>query len=119
MTSNCTRGKEARVAQRIPRVANRKLHVTESSALLVGLALVDFMAHMLVSGNYGYFRDELYYKEAGRHLAFGYVDFPPFIALLVKFLGVLAGPHGPVSARLGVPRTTWWDGPGAYTHCST
>jgi Dolichyl-phosphate-mannose-protein mannosyltransferase len=57
----------------------------------VGLALMDFMAHMLVSGNYGYFRDELYYIEAGRHLAFGYVDFPPFIALLAKFLGVFAG----------------------------
>jgi 4-amino-4-deoxy-L-arabinose transferase-like glycosyltransferase len=91
MTSNRTRGKEVRVAQRIPRVANGKLHVTESSALLVGLALVDFVAHMLVSGNYGYFRDELYYIEAGRHLAFGYVDFPPLIALVAKFLGVLAG----------------------------
>jgi hypothetical protein len=46
-------------------------------ALLVGLALADFAGHMLVSANYGYFRDELYYMEAGRHLAFGYVDFPP------------------------------------------
>ncbi len=59
--------------------------------LLLGLALADFVAHMLVSGNYGYFRDELYYIEAGRHLAFGYVDFPPLIALLAKLLGVLAG----------------------------
>jgi hypothetical protein len=59
--------------------------------LLSSLALADFVAHMLVSGNYGYFRDELYYIEAGRHLAFGYVDFPPLIALLAKLLGVLAG----------------------------
>ena len=79
------------MAQRIPRVANGKLHVTEPSALLVGLALADFVAHMLVSTNYGYFRDELYYIEAGRHPAFGYVDFPPLIALVAKFLDLLAG----------------------------
>ena len=60
-------------------------------ALLLSLALADFAAHMLVSTNYGYFRDELYYIEAGRHLAFGYVDFPPLIALLAGFLDVLSG----------------------------
>jgi hypothetical protein len=46
----------------------------------VALAAVAFLVHMLVAGNYGYFRDELYYIAAGRHLAWGYVDFPPFIA---------------------------------------
>jgi hypothetical protein len=60
-------------------------------ALLVGLALADFAGHMLVSNNYGYFRDELYYIEAGRHLSFGYVDFPPLVALVAKVLDVLAG----------------------------
>jgi 4-amino-4-deoxy-L-arabinose transferase-like glycosyltransferase len=59
--------------------------------LVVGLTLADFVGHMLISGNYGYFRDELYYIEAGHHLAFGYVDFPPLIALLAKLLGVLGG----------------------------
>jgi hypothetical protein len=91
MLSNRTRAKEARVAQRIPRVEDGKLHVTEPSALLLGLALADFVAHMLVSTNYGYFRDELYYIEAGRHPAFGYVDFPPLIAMVAKFLDLLAG----------------------------
>ena len=56
-----------------------------------GLALVEFVAHMLVSANYGYFRDELYYIESGQHPAFGYVDFPPLIAWLANFLGVIAG----------------------------
>src|SRR5829696_9961497 len=60
-------------------------------ALLLSLALADFAGHMLVSTNYGYFRDELYYIEAGRHLSFGYVDFPPLIALVAKALDVLAG----------------------------
>jgi hypothetical protein len=64
---------------------------TRATALLLGLALADFAAHMLVSDNYGYFRDELYYIEAGRHLSFGYVDFPPLIAWLARFLDLLAG----------------------------
>ena len=64
---------------------------TRATALLLGLALADFAAHMLVSDKYGYFRDELYYIEAGRHLSFGYVDFPPLIALVAKFLDVIAG----------------------------
>lgn len=33
--------------------------------LLVPLAAVSFVAHMLVAGNYGYFRDELYYIADG------------------------------------------------------
>jgi hypothetical protein len=31
---------------------------------------------MLVAGNYGYFRDELYYIADGHHLQAGYVDQP-------------------------------------------
>ena len=48
-----------------------------ASGLLATLAGVSFVAHMLVAGNYGYFRDELYYLADGRHLQAGYVDQPP------------------------------------------
>jgi 4-amino-4-deoxy-L-arabinose transferase-like glycosyltransferase len=61
------------------------------TALLVYLGLIGFAAHMLVAGNYGYFRDELYYIMAGRHLAPGYVDFPPAIALLAALMDALSG----------------------------
>lgn len=47
-----------------------------ASGLLVTLAGLSFVAHMLVAGNYGYFRDELYYIADGWHLQAGYVDQP-------------------------------------------
>ena len=51
-------------------------------AVVILLAFVKLLVHVLTASNYGYFRDELYYMAAGRHLAFGYVDFPPFVALV-------------------------------------
>jgi 4-amino-4-deoxy-L-arabinose transferase-like glycosyltransferase len=47
-----------------------------------GLSFVVFAAHMLVSGRYGYFVDELYYLDCSHHLAWGYVDQPPLIAVI-------------------------------------
>src|SRR5919202_2032500 len=78
-------------ARPAPESAARKSSRTGAIAVLLGLTLADFASHMLVSSNYGYFRDELYYIEAGRHLSFGYVDFPPLIALVARMLDVLAG----------------------------
>ena len=37
------------------------------------------------STRYGYFRDALYYLACSEHLAFGYVDQPPLIAVLGWF----------------------------------
>ena len=37
---------------------------------------------MATATRYGYFRDALYYLACGEHLAWGYVDQPPLIALL-------------------------------------
>src|SRR5262249_37443601 len=48
------------------------------------------IGHMLVAGNYGYFRDELYYLVAGLRLQPGYVDFPPMVAVLAALLHLVA-----------------------------
>jgi 4-amino-4-deoxy-L-arabinose transferase-like glycosyltransferase len=49
------------------------------------IALAYFTLHLLTSTRYGYFRDGLYYLACSEHLAFGYVDQPPLIALLGWF----------------------------------
>jgi hypothetical protein len=40
---------------------------------------------------YGIFRDELYYLACGEHLAWGYVDHPPFVALVARLSRALFG----------------------------
>ena len=56
-----------------------------ATAILAYLASFKLMLHLLTNGNYGYFRDELYYIAAGERLDLGYVDFPPFVALVTAF----------------------------------
>ena len=51
-----------------------------------GVALV----LLAFAGRYGYHGDELYFLVAGRHLAWGYPDLPPFVPLLARVLSDLA-----------------------------
>ena len=53
------------------------------------MALAKLLAHLSVAGNFGYFRDELYYIDSGRHFQTGYVDFVPFIAWLAGILRIV------------------------------
>ena len=46
------------------------------------IAAIYFALQLATSTRYGYFRDALYYLACSEHLAFGYVDQPPLIALL-------------------------------------
>ena len=61
------------------------------TAIVSYIAFIGFAIHVVFGTNYGYFRDELYYIVSGMHLSFGYVDFPPFIALLAALLHFLTG----------------------------
>ena len=49
---------------------------------------------------YGIFRDEMYYLICGRHLAFGYVDQPPMVALQARLTDILFGYDHMWSLRL-------------------
>ncbi|HKS82638.1 MAG TPA: glycosyltransferase family 39 protein [Candidatus Acidoferrales bacterium] len=59
--------------------------------LLAGFALCEVAIHLAGINHYGFFRDELYYMACGGHLAWGYIDQPPLVAILAWLAGHLFG----------------------------
>ena len=68
---------------------------------VVGFALTKLALLLLAATytGYGYFRDELYFLDAAKHLALGYVDFPPLVALTGAAVRATLG-ISPVALRL-------------------
>jgi hypothetical protein len=60
-------------------------------AFVLGIAAVAFLVQILTAARYGYFRDELYYLDCARHLAWGYVDQPPLIVFITWLERHVAG----------------------------
>jgi Dolichyl-phosphate-mannose-protein mannosyltransferase len=74
-----------------PEAAPPRTSVRSTLAVSVLAALVPTVAGLAFLGRYGWDRDELYFLEASHHLAFGYVDFPPLIALVGRAVLVVFG----------------------------
>ncbi|MCG8483830.1 MAG: hypothetical protein MJA31_11015, partial [Clostridia bacterium] len=49
---------------------------------VLGFVVFNLALHMYADSHAGYHGDELMHIDAGRHLAFGYADFPPVIGVL-------------------------------------
>ena len=63
-----------------------------SAAMLVaGIAALKLILHLYAGRYYGYFVDELYELALARHLAWGYVDVAPMIALIGRIELTLFG----------------------------
>ncbi len=60
-------------------------------ASLLALTGAKLLVHLLLANRYGYFRDELYFLDCGRHLDWGYVDHAPLIGLVAKAALLLGG----------------------------
>ena len=67
---------------------------------LVKLAIQVIGNILAQRAGYGIFRDEMYYLICGRHLAFGYVDQPPMVALQARLTDILFGYRHMWSLRL-------------------
>ena len=65
--------------------------LTSDVAVVAYLALGKLLLHFLTNGQYGYFRDELYFLACGERLDWGYVDQPPLIAVAARVARVLFG----------------------------
>jgi len=68
----------------MPRTSTTRL--TSDTALLLSVSAATILIHLLVANRYGFHRDELGILDDARHLAWGYVSYPP----LTPFLGRLA-----------------------------
>ncbi len=72
-------------------VASDSFSIDATTLLLLAFGLATFVLHIATAGSYGYQRDELYFLSCARHLAWGYVDQPPLIALIAKFASTVLG----------------------------
>jgi hypothetical protein len=81
------------------------LHPLRPAFLLAtAFAVLTFLIHLLstiwgLHLGYGFDGDELYFLVCGRHLAWGYVDAPPLVALQARVAELLFG-LSPVGARI-------------------
>ncbi len=67
------------------------LNLSGENAILLYISLFKFIILILFAGNYGLFRDEYYYIECSRHLAWGYVDLQPLSAVILFISRTLFG----------------------------
>lgn len=57
---------------------------------VLGVAVALAALLVAVARRYGWHRDELYFLEAGKHLAWGYVDQPPFTPAVARVANAIA-----------------------------
>ena len=69
----------------------RKCLTPGLAMVVVWLAAIKMAMHFYAGHNYGYFVDEFYYLACARHLAWGYVDQPPLIALIAALVRTVFG----------------------------
>ncbi len=54
----------------------------QTNLIVLFFCIVKLILHLIADSHSGFQGDELLHIEAGKHLAFGYMEFPPFIGLI-------------------------------------
>lgn len=54
----------------------------QTKLIVLFFCIVKLLLHLIADSNSGFQGDELLHIETGKHLSFGYMEFPPFIGLL-------------------------------------
>jgi hypothetical protein len=72
---------------------------TSGPAIVLYIVAAKLLLHLLTVARYGIFRDEMYYLACSRHMAWGYVDHPPFTVWIAWFSRVVLG-DSPLGVRL-------------------
>jgi hypothetical protein len=62
-----------------------------AGSIVAAVAAALLLVHLYAGRLYGFFVDELYYLACAQHLAWGYVDQPPLIALVARIARTLLG----------------------------
>ena len=65
-----------------------------------GIALAVLALHLATNGLYGFQRDEMYYLDSARHLAWGFVDYPPLTPTIARVSLLFFGPTNVWGLRL-------------------
>jgi dolichyl-phosphate-mannose-protein mannosyltransferase len=69
----------------------RKSFFDGGMAAVFGIAAFSFALHLVFNNRYGYFRDEFDYIICGNHPAWGYVDQPPLVPILIRLCRMVFG----------------------------
>jgi len=77
-----------RAAESFAAASSRQMSI---SRWVYALAAFATLFHLVFSTRYGFFRDELYYAACGEHLAWGYVDHAPLVALVARLSRTIFG----------------------------
>jgi 4-amino-4-deoxy-L-arabinose transferase-like glycosyltransferase len=59
--------------------------------IILGLSFAVLVLHLATNGLYGFHRDELYYLDSARHLAWGFVDYPPLTPAVARLSELVFG----------------------------
>ena len=88
-------GAEGHASSAVPPPANSAspapLDWTSARLTVWSLAIALLVLHLATNALYGFHRDELYYLDSARHLAWGFVDYPPVTPAIARLSQILFG----------------------------